>query len=195
MKTFPLLIRYNVRTDLNAVTPKQKGADKIKQQEYFEYLIDHYQDLIYSICYKSVGNPFDAEDVTQEVFLSAYKKLSDFDRTYEKAWLCKIAVHKNLDFLKRAGRRSVPTDRTFFGELPGNDAGPEKEYLLLESKQYVYNLCTKLKNPYKEISLLHFYHELSVPEIAAKTGKNVKTIQTQLYRAKAMLKKYLERSR
>ena len=58
---------------------EEKGADCITQEEYLEYLIDQYQNLIYSICLKSVGNPFDAEDLTQEVFLSAYKSLSAFD--------------------------------------------------------------------------------------------------------------------
>ena len=45
----------------------------ITEKQYLEYLIKQYQNLIYSICLKSVGNPFDAEDLTQEVFLSAYK--------------------------------------------------------------------------------------------------------------------------
>ena len=64
----------------------------ITEKQYLEYLIKQYQNLIYSICLKSIGNPFDAEDLTQEVFLSAYKNLSRFDGTYEKAWLSKIAV-------------------------------------------------------------------------------------------------------
>ena len=62
--------------------------------------------------------PFDAEDLTQEVFLSAYKNLSRFDGTYEKAWLSKIAVRKCLDYLKVAGRRSIPTEDTYFSQIP-----------------------------------------------------------------------------
>lgn len=51
-----------------------------------------------------------------------------------------------------------------------------------------------LKSPYREVAAAHFCQELSVAEIARQKGKNPKTIQTQLYRAKAMLKKMLERS-
>ena len=76
---------------------EEKGADCITREEYLEYLIHTYQNLIFSICLKSVGNPFDAEDLTQDVFLSAYKNLSRFDGTYEKAWLSKIAIRKCLD--------------------------------------------------------------------------------------------------
>ena len=46
----------------------RKGDDRISQEEYLKYLLEQYQNLIYSICLKSVGNPFDAEDLTQEVF-------------------------------------------------------------------------------------------------------------------------------
>ena len=100
-------------------------------EEYLEYLIDQYQNLIYSICLKSVGNPFDAEDLTQEVFLSAYKSLAHFDGLYEKAWLSKIAVRKCLDFLKAAGRRSIPTEDIYFSQLPDleNHSSPEEQYL------------------------------------------------------------------
>ena len=79
----------------------------ITEKQYLEYLITQYQNLIYSICLKSVGNPFDAEDLTQEVFLSAYKNLSRFDGNYEKAWLSKIAVRKCLDYLKYSNRRHL----------------------------------------------------------------------------------------
>ena len=51
-----------------------------------------------------------------------------------------------------------------------------------------------LKSPYREVATAHFCNELSVAEIAQQNGKNPKTIQTQIYRAKAMLKKMLERS-
>ena len=109
----------------------------ITEKQYLEYLITQYQNLIYSICLKSVGNPFDAEDLTQEVFLSAYKNLSRFDGTYEKAWLSKIAVRKCLDYLKAAGRRSIPTEDTYFSQIPDQQSSPEDEYMLTDSNARV----------------------------------------------------------
>ncbi|WP_279237988.1 RNA polymerase sigma factor [Candidatus Galacturonibacter soehngenii] len=156
--------------------------------------MENYQNLVYSICYKTIGNSFDAEDLTQEVFLSAYKKLSEFDRTYEKAWLGKIAANKCLDFIKQAGRRSVPTSDTYFLELASDSISPEEDYLMKESKKEVLFICKQLATPYQEVALEHYYKELSVQEIAKRNGKNIKTIQTQLYRAKALIKKILERS-
>ena len=169
----------------------KKGADYISQEEYLKYLLEQYQNLIYSICLKSVGNPFDAEDLTQEVFLSAYKNLSRFDGAYEKAWLSKIAVRKCLDFLKAAGRRSVPTEDSYFTQIADTSSTPENLYLKTDSDLQVYALIQQLKSPYREVAVSHFCMQLSVTEIARQTGKNPKTIQTQLYRSKAMLKKLL----
>lgn len=155
-------------------------------------MIEQYQNLIYSICLKSVGNPFDAEDLTQEVFLSAYKNLSRFDGTYEKAWLSKIAVRKCLDFLKAAGRRNIPTESSYFIQIADDHSSPEELFILKDERQQVYSLCQQLKSPYKEVATAHFCGQLSISEIARKENKNVKTIQTQLYRAKGMLKKMLD---
>lgn len=190
MKSFVLQLRYNNRT-------YRKGADSISREQYLEYLIEQYQNLIYSICLKSVGNPFDAEDLTQEVFLSAYKNLSSFDGLYEKAWLSKIAVHKCLDFLKAAGRRSIPTEDIYFSQIPDKQqqTSPEELCLQSDSERQVFRICSSLKSPYREIAIAHFCKQMSVTEISQKEGKNPKTIQTQLYRAKNMLKKLLaERS-
>ena len=84
----------------------EKEADKIDKEEYFSYLLDTYERLVYSICFKMTGNQFDAEDLTQETFLSIYKNLATFEQEYEKAWVCRIATNKGLDFLKSAKRRS-----------------------------------------------------------------------------------------
>ena len=95
---------------------KGKEADKIDKEAYFNYLLDTYERLVYSIFFKMTGNQFDAEDLTQETFLSVYKNLATFQRDYEKAWICKIATNKGLDFLKSAKRRSEPKEDTYFEE-------------------------------------------------------------------------------
>ena len=91
------------------------------------------------------------------------------------------------------GRRSIPTEDTYFSQIPDRQSSPEDEYMKTASNTHVEALCMQLKSPYKEVAYAHFCKELSVPEIAQQTGKNPKTIQTQLYRARAMLKKMLER--
>lgn len=153
-----------------------------------ECWIDAYQHLIYSICYKFTGNYFDAEDLAQETFLSAYKSTAFFDGSNERAWLCKIATNKCLDHLKRAGRKFIPTEDGYFTALSSPDS-IEENYLEQEVRQNLYNCCCRLKSPYKEVALDYYYYEHDIGEIVEKTGKNIKTLQTQIYRAKGMLRK------
>ena len=162
------------------------------KEERLSVMIDTYQSLVFSVCYKVVGDYFAAEDLTQETFLSIYKNLATFQRDYEKAWVCRIATNKGLDFLKSAKRRSEPKEDTYFEELKDQKASPEEAYLQQESKEYVYTICQSLKSPYKEIATEHFYREKSAKEIATETEKSIKTVQTQIYRAKGMIRKMME---
>lgn len=144
--------------------------------------------MVFSVCLKYTYDYFEAEDLAQETFLSAYKSINTFDKENPKAWLCRIATNKCLDYLKSAKRRIVPTKENFFTEIE-QDASPETNVLENEMKLKLYQLCTQLKPPYREVSIDYFYREMEPAQIAHKTGKPLKTIQTQIYRAKSMLKK------
>ncbi|MBH1939984.1 RNA polymerase sigma factor [Mobilitalea sibirica] len=158
-------------------------------EQYYEYLIDTYQNLVFTVCIKIVKDYFDAEDLAQETFLSAYQHLPTFNRQYEKAWLCRIATNKCLDFIKKSSRNTIPTEETFFIMQETNEPSPEENILDTEVKQQLYAQCNKLKKPYREVAIDYFYRELVATEIAQKTGRNLKTVQTQIYRAKTMLQK------
>lgn len=111
-----------------------------------------------------------------------------FDGSNEKAWLCKIATNKCLDHLKRAGRKSVPTEDEYFTAIAAPDS-VEEDYLDKEVRKRLYDCCCSLKEPYRSAALDYYYYEMDISEIVKKTGKNIKTLQTQIYRAKGMLRK------
>ena len=141
-----------------------------------------------------MGNPFDAEDLTQDVFLSAYKNLSRFDGTYEKAWLSKIAIRKCLDHLKAAGRRTIPTEDTYFEQLREKEFSPEEASLHKHIQKRNPQLRSHLKRPNTQHATPQICEEKTAAEIAASQNKNTKTVQTQIYRARSILKALLERS-
>ncbi len=92
-----------------------------------EELIDTYDKLIFSICYKLTGDYFISEDLMQETFLAAFQKYDTFDGANEKAWICRIATNKSIDYLRSASSRSVPTGVSG-GNLPGGgNHGTTKE--------------------------------------------------------------------
>lgn len=154
-----------------------------------EHLIDTYQNLIFTICYKFTSNYFDAEDIAQETFLSAYKNLSSFDGKNEKAWIAKIATNKCIDFRRKSSNNQVPTEDEYFVTLVDTGQSVEEKCSDRFIREQLLKCCESLKPPYDAVAKEYFYEELSFEEIAKKHVKNEKTIQTQVYRAKAMLRK------
>lgn len=169
--------------------------DKINGQQHLTELIDSYQNLIFSICCRMTGDYFAAEDLTQETFLSAYRHFHTFTGTNEKAWLCRIASNKCIDYLKSAAKRQLPSGDDVFAEQVSDSPDPEEYILEQEVRATLLKRCRQLKPPYDAIATLYFYEEKQVNEIAAKQNKNPKTIQTQIYRARAMLRQLYEKER
>lgn len=150
---------------------------------------------------------FASEDLTQDTFLSAYKHLAEFDGKYEKAWICRIATNKCLDYMQSAGRRSIPVADVGMEEVRGPDTGegrvtgqsireeqalrqtPESICLEKEVRETLLARCLSLKPPYDEIARAYYYDEMDMAQIARSRGAKLKTVQTQVYRARGMLRK------
>ena len=161
-------------------------------ESYFSYLLKQYEKLVYSICYRTCGNPFDAQDLTQDTFLAVYKHLGTFDRQYERAWICRIASNKAIDHMKSRKRLEECREDTFFTEVIDPGEGPEDAYIQKETKELVLSVCHQLKSPYREVAYEHFYMEKPMTQIAKEQDTNLKTVQTRVYRARAQIRKLLE---
>ena len=172
-----------------------READSINREEQLSALIDSYQHLVFSICYKMTADYFASEDLAQDTFLAAYSHLQDFDGRHEKAWLCRIATNKCLDYLQSAGRRSIPTEDAGMEETCTYDRTPESALLEEEVRQTLLDRCRSLKPPYDEIAKAYYYDEMDASEIAISKGMKLKTVQTQIYRARAMLRKMYGKER
>ncbi len=132
---------------------------------------------------------FASEDLTQETFLSAYSHLKNFDGGNEKAWLCRIAANKCIDYMQSAGRRSIPTEDAGMDIPASGTQSPENICLEEEVRRTLLERCRSLKPPYDEIAKAYYYDEMDAPQIARARGMKIKTVQTQVYRARAMLRK------
>ncbi len=158
-------------------------------KEKCSQLIDTYEKLVFSICYKITGDYFTAQDLAQETFLAAFQKYDSFDGQNEKAWICRIATNKSIDFMRRNNYRSTPMEDVFFETVPDKKESPEALCIEQEIKRRLEMLCTGLKPPYDEIATDYFLKEMTVSEIAGQKGMNIKTVQTRIYRARDMLRK------
>lgn len=159
------------------------------QKDSFAQMVHEYQKLVFSVCVKLTGDYFAAEDLTQETFLSAYQHRGQFDGENAKAWLCKIASRKAIDYNREAARRMQPTEDELFLEEASPGGGPEDLYLETEVQRKLKERCGHLKEPYGAIALQYFLEEKKPDEIAQSMQMNVKTVQTQIYRARDMLRR------
>lgn len=167
---------------------REEAAD-ISQQITLEQLVDRYQDLVFTLCYRMVGNYFEAQDLTQDTFISAWSALDRFDGRHEKAWLCRIAANKCTDFLRRRRLQLLPDSEEALPCIPDPAPDPERQVLEEEVAEELLSACETLKEPYRSTAIAYFVEEKTFQEIAQDTGQNLKTVQTRVYRAKAQLKK------
>ena len=162
----------------------------IGEKERIVRLIDDYQRLIFSICYKMTADYFTAEDLTQETFIATYQNLHRFTDTNEKAYIARIATNKSIDYLRNATNRFIPTQDSFFKDQIDRNGQPETLCIADEIQQKMKQCIEKLEPPYNEIATAFYMEEKTAREIADERNQNVKTIQTQIYRAREQLKKF-----
>ena len=88
-----------------------------------------------------------------------------------------------------------PTEDLFFEQQSGEKESPEEICLEREVKERLLEYCGRLKAPYNEIAKSVYYDEKKADEIAKERNENVKTVQTQIYRARNMLRKIYGKER
>lgn len=127
---------------------------EIDSKENCIRLIQQYQNLIFSICLKMTGDYFAAEDITQETFLAAYNHREEYALESEKAWLCRVASNKCIDYLRAASRRVVPTEDEEIHNLePPLENEPLRQVLNREIMEELERCCNTLSSPYREVSI------------------------------------------
>jgi RNA polymerase sigma-70 factor (ECF subfamily) len=153
--------------------------------ELFEQIVLDYQNLIFTVCFNIVRDSGDAENLAQETFLTAYRSLSGFRGENLKAWLCRIAVNKSIDY-KRKHSKIV------FEELEAHsakaDSSGEELFEQKELSEKLNAILTHIPEKYSSVIRAFYYDLLPVKEIARKKNLPEKTVETQLYRARKLIK-------
>lgn len=168
--------------------------------EDFRHLVEQYKKLVFTVCYQLVKDYQEAENLTQETFLSAYKHIDRCQVEYLKPWLARIATNKAKDYLKSAYMRKVQLSQDIDMDVGVGsreserflDNSPDDIFLAKEEIERVREQIYQLKEPYLKVSVLYFLQEKTVAEIAQELSRPVKTVKTQLYRGKNMLKETLK---
>ncbi len=160
-------------------------------KDAFARIVAEYQTPVYNLAFRMLGNPGDAEDATQETFLRAYKQIKTFNPEQNLAtWLLSIAAHYCIDRLRRNKFRWFSFDDTRWNEgeaISADDPGPEQAALAREREDEVQALLQKLPPAYRIVTVLRYWNDLSIEEIAAATKDTPGNVKVKLYRARQMM--------
>jgi RNA polymerase sigma-70 factor (ECF subfamily) len=155
-------------------------------QTAFADLMTRYQTAVYNMAYRMLGDPTEAEDAAQEVFVRAWNQLRTFQQDKRfSTWLLSIASHHSIDLLRRR-KPSAPLDDVAL-YVPSDDPTPDDLALQGEQRVMVQRLLQSLPEKYRAVTVLRYYNDLSYDEIAQATGLTESAVKTQLHRARRML--------
>ena len=154
--------------------------------EAFALLVDKYKERIFALVYAKVGQFQDAEDITQDVFLSAYKKLSTlrrWDNFYP--WLYSIASNQCKNFHRAQKRHVVTAHLAEQDENHRMDVEAHSEKL---KNERVHDALASLPEMYRQVLVLRYMAGMKSKEIAETLRVSPNAINQRLMRARAKLK-------
>ena len=148
----------------------------------FDRLVQKYQSLVYTICHQLVPDEGDAQDLTQETFLAAWRNMSRCPVGYEKQWLARIASNKAKDYLRSAWARRMNTPGDAVLALEGAPPGSEPETQLLEAlgEEKVEAVQRALEASLKHLLLQKPLSRITVTDITEDCGINRMTFYYKL---------------
>jgi RNA polymerase sigma-70 factor (ECF subfamily) len=168
----------------------------------YEVLVNRYQDRIYRLAYRMVGNRDDAEDLCQDCFVHLYKVLPKYRRGLPFApWLYKICTNLTINWLHRKGAQP-PTQGLEIGseqeteelQLPDLGAGPEETMITKDQRQRVLDAVNHLPTSFRVPIVLRYLLDLTFREISEILGVPLGTVATRVRRGTEMIRRSVRAS-
>lgn len=113
-------------------------------------MVQKYQALVYTVCHQLVPDVQEAQDLTQETFLAAWRAIDRCPPGFEKQWLARIAANKAKDYLRSAWVRKMNTPGDEVLALEGAPPGmqPEQQVLDALGEEELTEMILDLREPY-----------------------------------------------
>jgi len=165
----------------------------LENEDYFYCIISRYESILTHYIQRiSSSSKEDAEDILQEVFISVYKNLNDFDESLKfSSWIYRITHNKTISAWRKVKSRpktiSTDEENDLFNIIPNGEdilGDLEKKY----NAEKIRKILDKLDEKYREVLVLKFLEDKDYKEISDILKKPLGTIATLISRAKAKLR-------
>ena len=169
----------------------------------FEKIVLKYQDRVYNLCYRFLGDKQEAEDSAQEIFIKVYKSLKGFKlKSSFYTWLYRIVINtcknrvKSLEYRRAKSRVSIDDDQEKkdhgISGIVDKDNLPDKKLEQKEKIKRIQEAINSLPADQKTMVILRDIEGFSYDEIANITKNMLGTVKSKLSRARQGLRNKLE---
>ena len=172
----------------------------MNQPENFEQFMRNYQNMVFTTALRLTGNEAEAQDIAQEVFLKAYERYSELQKSPTAGgWLKTVATNLSLNHITRYRRRW-----SFFSELLSDDSEHDQpaydipapeitvEYMNeADTRRVLEEALAKLPPAQRVPLVLYHFEDKSYEEIAAMLRISLSKVKTDIFRGREALKKKL----
>lgn len=180
---------YTSLTDEELVAAVQNG-----EQDAFSHIISRYQGKIFAYIKRLINHPDDATDITQDVFMKAYRHLNTVDTSRKfSSWLYRIAHNESVNWLKKKTRAKVESLDAHMenGGQFASKVDLAETYAREEEQKSVREAIDSLPDKYREVMERRYLKQQSYQEISAALGKPINTVGTLINRAKKQMENHL----
>ncbi len=166
----------------------------------YRLLLERFRRPVFSLIYRMIGDPEQAEDLAQESFVKAFNNLDSYNPSYRfSSWLFKIANNHAIDYLRRARLSTVSIHGSPHATdeeqeegtrivLEAHDESPEQEVLATELGRQIERAIGQLRPEYRTAIVLRHVEGRSYEEIAEIMDIPIGTVKTFIHRARAELR-------
>lgn len=173
---------------------------KLEDTSAYEELVRRHYGKIYALVYGMTSNREDAEDVTQEVFVKAWKALGHFrEHSSFYTWVYRIAVNRTINFRKRRNRRKTVKFEEFDPDIKQAESYKEfsskgsvlRKMSLTEFQKKMNEALQTLSDKHRAVVVMHDVQGMSHAEIAKVMGCSEGTARSRLFYARKKLQEQL----
>lgn len=166
------------------------------EQHHFAELVNRYQEYVFTLTLRFIKNRQDAEEVAQDIFIKAYRSLSDFKGLSKfSTWLYTIVHNTCITFLRKKEQvvHSLDNENVFVA-VNNQASGFDANQLEQKSRVYMATKAIALLSPDDaEVITLFYKAEQSIEEISRILGIEISAVKVRLHRARIRLKEKMEK--
>jgi len=177
------------------------GVARNEDRRDFDALVHRYHKQAYNVAYRMAGNHADAEDLTQEAFIRAFRFFGQYKRELPfESWLYKIMSNVFIDRLRRKPKAKIRSldqpvitdDGEAQMDIRDTSAGPEEAVLSREMDGRIQAALNTLPDAFRLTVIYADIEGLSYEEIAEVTRTNIGTVRSRLHRGRRLLRNKLK---